>query len=419
MSFSLNEVFRGTGTKFRVFVQSPVLEGFGDPETIWVSSPMGSLQPGPSDARMYSVLPLKKDPYGGDSLPPFRGRCGQPVMPDIDGHFDHVAVDDPGFKCTNMFGVVRRVLDVWETYLGGPINWHFASTHSRLELIPHVPWNNAHFGWGFMECGEGKDDQGVERPFSLNFDVLAHETGHGILFSLAGMPEAGRLTTAFRGFHEHASDVIAMISALHFDSFLDHVLWVTKGDIYGANVLSRIGELSNTRQIRIASNGTKMADVISLATPASKATGKQVHKLGQPLTGAVFDITVQMFLRQLGWMGLLPRGFIDEMRLAARTGKLDQIDRTPISDAYATSHDGFKSALADARDMMGLRLAETWRRLDANNFRYGTLAETLLDVDFEFSGRRNQASIRNCFAWRGIKFRRRIDHTVTPVRLPV
>ena len=153
MSFSLNEVFRGTGTKFRVFVQSPVLEGFGDPETIWVSSPTGSLQPGPSDGRMYALLPLKKDPYGADSLPPFRGRCGQPVMPDIDGHFDHVAVDDPGFKCTNMFGTVRRVLDVWETYLGGPINWHFASTHSRLELIPHVPWNNAHFGWW---AGQGR-----------------------------------------------------------------------------------------------------------------------------------------------------------------------------------------------------------------------------------------------------------------------
>ena len=95
------------------------------------------------------------------------------------------------------------------------------------------------------------------------------------------------------------------------------------------------------------------------------------------------------------------------------------VDRSPISDAYATSHDGFRAALADARDMMGLRLAETWRRLDANDFRYGTLTETLLDVDFEFSGRKNQASIRNCFAWRGIRFRRRIDHTVTPVRLPI
>lgn len=419
MSFSLNEAFRGTGTKFRVFVQSPVLEGFSEPETIWVSSPTGTLGPGPSDDRMYAVLPLKKEPYGAEDLPPFRGRTGQPVMPDLQGHFDHIAVDDPGFKCTNMFGTVRRVMDVWETYLGGPFSWHFTPTHPRLELVPHVPWNNAHFGWGFMECGEGKDDQGVERPFALNFDVLAHETGHGILFSIVGMPEPDRMTTAFRGFHEHASDVVAMFSVLHFDSFLDHILWVTKGNIYGSNVMSRIGELSNTRQIRRASNGTKMSDVIDLSTPWKKATGKQVHKLGQPLTGAIFDISAQIFVRRLGEMKLVPNAFLDELKTAARSGKLDEVDLAPILDAYATSHDGFRAALCDARDTMGLRLAETWRRLEANDFSYAKLVETMLDVDFEFSGRRNQAIFRKCFEWRGIEFRRRVDHTVTPVRLPM
>ena len=30
----------------------------------------------------------------------------------------------------------------------------------------------------------GADDQGEKRPYALNFDVLAHETGHGIVFSL-------------------------------------------------------------------------------------------------------------------------------------------------------------------------------------------------------------------------------------------
>ncbi len=416
MSFSLNEAFRGTGTKFRVFVQSPVLEGFEDPETIWVSSPTGTLGPGPSDERMYAVLPLKKEPYGAENLPPFRGRTGQPVLPDMGGHFDHVSTDDPGFKCTNMFGTVRRVLDVWETYLGGPIHWHFSVTHPRLEMIPHVPWNNAHFGWGFMECGQGKDDQGVERPFALNFDVLAHETGHGILFALVGMPEPERMNTAYRGFHEHASDVVAMLSALHFESFLDHVLWVTKGNIYSANVMSRIGELSNTRQIRRASNGTKMKDVVSLSTPPDKVTGKQVHKLGQPLTGAIFDISAQIYMRRLGELGLVPLGQLDAMRAAGRAGKLDEIDHSPLEDAYARAHDGFRNALGDVRDMMGLRLAETWRRLNANDFSYSTLVETLLDVDFEFSGRRNQSIIRKCFNWRGVKFRRRTDSSVTPMR---
>ncbi len=402
MSFSLDQFFRPTGTRFRLFAQSPVLGDFQEPEVVHVSSPKGSLGPGPSDERMYALTPIDKKPYGDEDLPPFRGPKAAPASPDPEGHFDHLHPGDPGFEAAHMFGTVRRVLDVWEVYLGGPLHWHFAVTHPRLEMIPHVAWDNAHFGWGFMECGEGADDQGEKRPYALNFDVLAHETGHGLVFSLVGMPTPETLTTAYRGFHESASDCVAMLSVLHFDSFIDHVLRVSQGDLYKANELNRIGELSATRQIRSASNALKMADVISLDTPPAKVTGKQAHTLGQPLTGAIFDIIVDLYLDRLVDFGLVGADLASTLRRAAQTDELDTTDDHALIDAYRHEPEGFKSALADARDMVGLRLAATFHRLQADGLTFERVARSFLAVDRTLTGPTNQALIAESFHWRQI-----------------
>ena len=72
-----------SGTRFRLFPQPSFLDSFERAETVWVSSPPGSLGPGPSDDRMYVVDPIgKPSPYGihpgprGSTdlyLPPWRG----------------------------------------------------------------------------------------------------------------------------------------------------------------------------------------------------------------------------------------------------------------------------------------------------------------------------------------------------------
>lgn len=403
MSFSLNQTYSASGTRFRIHAQSPILEDFVEPETIYVSSLAGSLGPGPCDARMYVVQPKDKKPYADDDLPPYHGDALDPAIAGFGGHFDHLRPEDAAFPAAHMFGTVRRVLDVWETYLGGPIPWHFSATHPWLELIPHVPWNNAHFGWGFMECGEGKDDQGVERPFALNFDVLAHETGHGLIFSIVGMPDTETLTASYRGFHESASDCVAMLSALHFDSFVDHVLRVSGGNLYLANEMNRIGELSRTRQIRVASNASKLADVISVDTPPNDVTGKQVHAMGQPLTGAVFDILMEFALDRLVATRIVDREQASALRLAALEGRLGEVDTSRYEAAFAAEQEGFHAALCDARDMLGLRLAETWRRLSPHNFQFGNLVTGLLEVDRGMTGQKHRQMILECFQWRGIQ----------------
>ncbi len=269
-------------------------------------------------------------------------------------------------------------------------------------MIPHVPWDNAQFGWGYMECGEGADDQGVRRPFALNFDVLAHETGHGLLYALVGVPDAKRLTAGFRGFHESASDCVAMLAALHFESVLARVLEDTEGSLYIANELSRIGELSRTRQIRSASNALTMADVVRPELPAEEATGKQVHALGQPLTGAVFDVLVEFFLDRLVADGLIPQADADGLRRAAADEAGDTPAEARCKAAYRSDPPAFRAALAEARDMTGLRLAAAWRMLDADGLDFAAVAAAFLAADAAMTGRRHARMIRDCFGWRGI-----------------
>ncbi len=400
---SLDDIFRRRGTPFRLYAQSPVLEGFAEPETVWVSTPRAVIGPGPSDHRMYVIRPDGKQPYGARDLPPLarpRGAAGDALQ--LRAPSTMWRASDPAFLAVHMFGTVRRVLDVWDCYLGGPVAWPFAASYRRLEMIPHVPWDNAQFGWGYMECGEGADDQGVQRPFALNFDVLAHETGHGLLYALVGMPRLSALTAGFRGFHESAADCVAMLAALHFRRVLARALEDTEGSLYVANELNRIGELSRTRQIRSASNALKMTDVADPETPADEVTGKQVHELGLPLTGAIFDILVEFFLDRLVAARLIARRDADGLRRAAAEGAEDTPAEARCKAAYHADPEGFRAALARARDMTGLRLAAAWRRLDPDGAAFSGVAASFGAADAAISGGRHAQMIRDCFAWRGI-----------------
>src|SRR5574342_1180571 len=108
---------RQTGTRFRLFAQSPVLEAYRTPETVWISCEPGTIGPGPSDDRMYVIDALNKpSPYEYPYLPPYTGPARSPGIPDARGHFDYLEVDDPRFRAAHMYGTVRRVLDIWEGF---------------------------------------------------------------------------------------------------------------------------------------------------------------------------------------------------------------------------------------------------------------------------------------------------------------
>ena len=392
------------GTRFRLFPQSPLLTAYQTPETVWLPLRPSEIMPGPSDARMYVSDAIDKQHYDYPFLPPYLGETNSPALPSSDGHFDHFEVGSTEFEAAHMYGTLRWVLDIWETYFERTIHWSFSDHYARLELVPWLDWDNAHSGFGFIEMGYGRDDEGKKFPYSLNFDVLAHELGHTLLYSVIGMPDDDRATAEFFAFHETASDMVAIISVLHFDSVLDRLLDQTAGNLYSQNELNRIGEESSTRQIRMASNDLKMNQVPSPDTPLSELSNKQIHDMSLPLTGALFDLLVEVFQQNLVDDGLISAE-LDQRSRGLNEDKLDEDGRIQdtFNRAFAENPDGFKKALVDARDYMGMVLSRSWELLSWE-LSFPLVAQSLFQADREIFSGHYQTEIAEVFNWREIRY---------------
>jgi hypothetical protein len=397
-----DEAIRARGTRFRLYPQAAVLETIHEPETVWVSPPPGSIGPGPADDRMYVVDAIAKRPYEFPYLPPYRGPENPRVPPGRDGHFDHLAPSDPGFAAAHMYGTIRRVLDVWEGYFGRTIEWHFRDGYKQLELVPAVDWDNAHSGYGFIEMGYDETEDRVRHPFSLNFDVLAHELGHSILFAEIGTPPPATMTAEYRGFHESAADLVALVAALHFDSVVDRLLHTSHGNLYVLNEVNRIGELSDTQQVRVAVHDHRMSDVPDPRTPATALTQPEIHHLGEPLTGAIFDIFVEVFQADLVAARLIGEDLAALSYGAPHDRRLEDAVARGFARAYRGRHSAFEAVLLGARDYLGALLAGTWTRLSPHLLRFAEVGSALIAADRALSGGRQQRIIRESLAWREI-----------------
>lgn len=393
-----------TGTRFRLFPQPSFLDAYAEPETVQVSAPPGTVGPGPADARMVTLDPIGKErPYGihpgpgGEpvlDLPPWRGPTGAPARPGPSGHFDHLPVGTRAFELAHLYGSVRFVLDVWEGYFGRAIPWHFGAALPRLELSTIDGWDNAHAGWGFLETGAAVTAAGQVRPFSLNFDVLAHELGHLIIYSEVGLPDVSTTVGEYFGFHEAAADLIALIAVLHFNSVVDRLLESTHGNLYVLNELNRFAELSNNEQIRTASNTAKLG--------AFSAGWSDEHDLSEPLSGALFDILVDIFHETLLARRLIAPDVEELADQVQHQPRFEPLIQGRFDEAYAQDPAGFKLALLDARDLLGVMLALTLERLSPHSLNYDDFGAALLDADLEVSGGRYQRLISANLLWRGI-----------------
>ncbi len=380
------------GTRFLVFPQPYFVPGYEIPEVIWVSSAPDRIGPGPSDARAYVVDPVQsKDPYHFPYLPPYAGLRRAPAQAGPDGHFDHLAPGSREFLSAHAFACVRRVQDICESYLGRRLPWFFAPTYERLEIVPWLPWDNAQSGFGFLELGESGGPDGRPLPFALNFDVLAHETGHAMLLNAIGLPRTG-FTDDYLAYHEAVADFISLISLLHFDSALDKILRRTRGNLFLLSELDRVAELTEERQIRLANHSLRLTDV-----------GHDPHDHGRPLLGALYDSLVYLFQQKLverGLTALRPRDF-REIR--------QEIGRPEIEGELATSqadyelvHYPTKSALIEARDAIASILFKSWAQLEPDGFDFAEAAEALLVATHQSGNGRYADLIEDNLAWRGL-----------------
>ncbi|MEM1288710.1 MAG: hypothetical protein AAGH60_10195 [Pseudomonadota bacterium] len=391
------------GTRFKLYPQPRFLEDFSQPETVLVSSPAGSLLPGPSDDRMYTIFPIgKPGPYGiapspnadEDVLaPPWTGDIHPPAMPGPGGHFDHILLGTPQFEAAHLFGTVRFVMDIWEDYFDRMIPWHSARHYDRLELTILPSLENAYSGYGFLEMG-GDRKTGEYRSFSLNFDVIAHEVGHAIIYSEVGVPDPNGATGEYFGFHESAADLVALISSLHFDSLVNTLLENTRGNLYLSNSLNRMAELSGNTQIRVAANDVRLETF--------ECGWVKEHQLSQPLTGAFFDIFVDIFHEFLVDYGAITPQVEDLSDQLLATPDYAPVMQRLFDEAFHKRPHDFKAALLDARDVLGTYLADTWQRLDSNDLNFSDVANAFMSVDQDHTNGRYKRLIRGNFAMRDI-----------------
>jgi hypothetical protein len=260
-------------------------------------------------------------------------------------------------------------------------------------LIPLIDWNNAQSGYGFLEFGYGKKPSGgidSSNPYCQNFDVLAHELGHSIIFAEVGTPNSGTDTDEYGGFHESAGDLVAMISSLHFNKMLDRILENSKGNLFTTSELNRMGELSQSQQIRELFNDELMSTV-----------SKEPHDLSLPLTGAIFDIFVEVFQKELVKAGLISQDLATRS-FNSPSEENDLAIQAEFTAAYTGKEPQFKEAMLKARDYLGALLAHTWDHLSADNLTYAKVALQLMNSDLTVSIGQHQSTIRDCFVWREI-----------------
>ena len=370
------------GTRFLLFPRPPGQDELVVPEEVEVSPAAGTIGPGPADDRMYAIYPHDKlMTYGteigrfGEKLePPFFGPIHDPALPDANGHFTHLELDSPQFEAAHLYGCTRFVLDVWEGYFGEPINWHFGDIYERMELIIMPRFNNATMGFGFMEIGGYEIDENGYQPFSLNFDVIGHEVGHSIIYPIIGLPDPKKVHHDYYGFHESAADMVALISSLHFESALDHLLETTHGNLYALNSLNRIGKLSENKQIRIASNELTLWDFTEGWTDE--------HDLGQPLTAAIFDTLVDIFHDSLKDWGLVTEEIIEIADALEDEDEYLEVMQEFFDTIYDAQRGQMRQALIESRDIVGTLLATTFSKLTPQ-LTYKDVAEALVEAELE------------------------------------
>ena len=253
-------------------------------------------------------------------------------------------------------------------------------------------------GYGFLEVGIHQAEDGGIEPFSLNFDVVAHEVGHCIVYSVIGVPDAGTAGAEYYGFHESAADLTALIAALHFDSVIDELLEASHGNLYTRNLVNRIAELTGNGQIRLAANPLSMLDFTR--------GWRDEHALAQPLTGAMFDIFVDLFHEELVARGLITAHQEDlSDRLEDRPDYF-RVIQPMFDEAYAAAPEEFRAALVASRDELGMLLAETWSRLSPDSLSYAEVGRTLRMVDRTMTGGRWRTIIDVNLRRRAIGFAR-------------
>jgi len=191
------------------------------------------------------------------------------------------------FHQVNVWAIVQRALDFFESGfgLGRRIPWAFEG--NRLIIVPHAGYGeNAYYDRHSKSLQFYYFKRGDERiDTCLSTDIINHEFGHAVLDGIRpSYMEALSPETA--AFHEFVGDLTAILLTFRNNEFRKKIAKRTGGDLSGDNALASIAEefgkhVTGRPYLRSGLSKLTMADV---------AGDQRPHRVSEVLTGAMFDI---------------------------------------------------------------------------------------------------------------------------------
>jgi hypothetical protein len=216
------------------------------------------------------------------------------------------------FHQVNVWAIVQRALDFFESGfgLGRRVPWGFPG--SRLIVVPHAgPGENAYYDRESRSLQFYYFDRGGERVYTcLSTDIVHHELGHAVLDGIRPhymetvLPETA-------AFHEFMGDLTAILIAFRNTAFRRQLIDETRGDLSQESTLSGVAEqfgkqVQDKPYLRSARNRLAMKDV---------AGDQRPHYMSQVLTGAMFDIVVRLSRYYVSRRGrTVPQAFWDTIQ---------------------------------------------------------------------------------------------------------
>ncbi len=138
-------------------------------------------------------------------------------------------------------------------------------------------------------------------------------------------------------------------------------------------------------------------------TPAHQLSQLELHRLGEPLTGTLFDLLVAIYQEILVEENLISAELGELSRAVTGPGELSGLVESEFAAAYPDNESGFESALLRARDYVGFCLAFAWKNLGPDHLVFGEVEQCILDADRQLVEGRHQQHILELFDWREIQ----------------
>ena len=287
----LEETFR-LRIPFDIYFQDPLVAAANPKLAFDENCPVPwepGLADGPTSAR-FAVVDY--DGHLETLTPPARWDPDASAFVDPQGtRLDRHNTGVPQFHQVNVWAIVQRALDFFESGfgLGRAISWGFEG--SRLIVVPHAgPGENAYYDRESKSLQFYYFDRGGERIYTcLSTDIVNHEFGHAILDGIrphyieAVMPETA-------AFHEFVGDLTAVLLIFRNNEFRRQLIAETGGDLTRDSTLSGIAEQFGEH----AENKPYLRSALNKLTMKKVAGDQRPHYMSQVLTGAMFDILLRL-----------------------------------------------------------------------------------------------------------------------------